>query len=116
MTQEGVHRPTWQTEPCPPWCVTDHREDDLVADRIHDSHAVTLSAWTPDDTEADAVPRELFIAAYKRNDSTETWVYLGHPDPRAGGITLALDSAARLAGDLAGFAESIRNATHESVD
>jgi hypothetical protein len=37
---EGDPRPpTWLTEPCPPWCARDHREQDHPEDRYHQSAA-----------------------------------------------------------------------------
>lgn len=33
------NRPQWLTEPCPKWCATTHRLDDLPDDRLH------FSAW-----------------------------------------------------------------------
>ncbi|MCX6401635.1 MAG: hypothetical protein NTX33_17115 [Propionibacteriales bacterium] len=33
----GSSSPTWLDEPCPPWCVRDHEEDDHPEDRYHQS-------------------------------------------------------------------------------
>jgi hypothetical protein len=33
MTVVLTRRPAWQTAPCPPWCTTVHKDDDLPGDR-----------------------------------------------------------------------------------
>jgi hypothetical protein len=35
--QTGPPCPTWLDEPCPAWCAREHREDDHLEDRFHQS-------------------------------------------------------------------------------
>ncbi len=90
-------RPSWQTDTCPEWCVSEHREDDLPADRFHDSVGTYLTAMTEDPEVAQGARAvELSLALFRRCGTQEDWLHLSTPDEAAVRITLTPESARRL--------------------
>jgi len=91
-------RPSWQHEPCPPWCVTEHHEDDLLGDRFHDSAGTYLTVSVPDeDAPAGTSAAELFLSRFRRVGEPEEWIHLevdAHVQP---GLTISPESARALA-------------------
>lgn len=102
MTQPPVHRPSWQHDECPSWCITHHDEDDLPEDRFHDSVSIYLPAVIPDlsSPTKPAVATELMIVTSRRYGTSEDWVFIGQPDVVRNGLTLSPESARRLTAEL----------------
>lgn len=100
MTAQSRPKPTWQTDECPTWCVTEHRENDHPQDRFHDSHGIYLPAilGIPDETQADPAPEavELLVVRSRRCGTNEDWVFIGEPDRPRQRLLLSAESAARL--------------------
>lgn len=107
------HRPTWQVDTCPPWCVVLHAEDDLEGDRVHVSTSMSVPARqllgsTPRPGHArldevlpgspDALDRtahtDLAVAVHRRDGARTTWVYAGDGSVQL--LELTAESWARL--------------------
>ena len=86
-------RPSWQADGCPPWCVSEHREDDHPDDRFHDS----APALVPSVLGPDGVAADLLVVTSRRCDTANDWVFVGHPERAAEGLVLSRESARRLA-------------------
>lgn len=98
MTTER-DRPSWQAEPCPPWCVVLHAQDDHPRDRTHVSASMSVPARqllggdgtrvSPfADPEPAAAPggaeahdrtatTDLAVCVHRRDGAATTWLYVG---------------------------------------
>lgn len=83
MVSGGV-RPGWQREPCPPWCVVEHAEDDHPDDRRHVSAGIEVPVMAlvgvleGADGHRDRVEaRRLVVCAQRRDGEPDTWLYVG---------------------------------------
>lgn len=92
----GQSGPTWLTEPCPSWCVRDHREDDHPDDRYHQSEPTIVPAIAGD---GDAVPAtdslmavDLSVRVGRHLDDELTWVAIETMGPGPG-MMLSAESA-----------------------
>ena len=107
------HRPTWQVDTCPPWCVVLHAEDDLEGDRVHVSTSMSVparqllgGAARPVHAQPDEVPprspesldrtahADLAVAVHRRDGARTTWVYAGDGSVQL--LELTAESWARL--------------------
>lgn len=90
-------QPSWQDEPCPPWCIREHVEDDLVLDRYHQGEASTLSVMMSTDPgeprAATFEAAELMIRVGRFDGERTSWVAIEPVSPR---MTLTAESARRL--------------------
>lgn len=92
-----ARRPSWQHEPCPPWCVVEHREEDLPDDRVHDSKGACLTVSTPDpSTPSQTRPLELTLVRYRHLDEHEDWLHLTIGEGEHPGLTLSPEGARAL--------------------
>lgn len=90
-------RPSWQHEPCPPWCAVEHREGDLPDDRVHDSEGTTLTVSTPDtSTPSQTRPLELTLVRFRRLTEHEDWLHLTIGEGNEPGLTLSPEGARAL--------------------
>lgn len=99
VTMESAEssRPSWQTDGCPMWCVSDHREEDFPEDRFHDSAPTVVPVIVPgDDTARIPETTALHIVTSRRCGGTEDWIFIGQPDRACRGLTLSRESAHRL--------------------
>lgn len=77
--------PSWLSEPCPPWCVADHKETDHPADRVHDSAAVEVPGVilirVADGDGVRMVPDAVgvYLERCRRVGERQDWVVLGTP-------------------------------------
>lgn len=95
-------RPTWLTEPCPPWCVRDHAESDHAEDRYHQSEGSWVAALMEDATPGPAVARttDLVVRLVRRLGEATTWVRVEEAEG-ALSLRLSAGSALRLADAIA---------------
>lgn len=113
--QSDPTRASWQSEPCPAWCVRHHQDDDHPDDRYHDSgttevptlfaardHAAGPGRWAMDSGE-------IMIITSRHVDSTETITFVGRDDRLGQALTMTPDSAARLAEALTRHVAALRN-------
>lgn len=95
--ESASSKPNWQSDDCPAWCVSQHREDDLPEDRFHDSAPVCVPAAVPDDSANQSAQLvELHIVTSRRCGSQDDWVFIGQPDLARRGLTVSPESAGRL--------------------
>ncbi|WP_392390977.1 DUF6907 domain-containing protein [Nocardioides sp. LHD-245] len=94
-------RPTWLAEPCPPWCLREHDEDDHPDDREHRGEAVDLAVVA---TGEDAVPvtdalapLELVVQLHRRVGAPVEWVSIEPAEARQPRLALTRGSARALA-------------------
>ena len=97
MTAPSRPRPSWQHEPCPPWCVVEHDEADQPADRIHDSAGRYTAAVLGGPLEDEQTATELLILMSRRSGDPRDWVFLGQPDRGGHHLSLSRESAIRVA-------------------
>ena len=77
-------RPSWQSEPCPAWCVGGHQENDHPDDRVHRSTSfpvpVVLRRSEPEgERMARRIEHDDFEVALSRVDGeSDTWLYVGN--------------------------------------
>lgn len=97
--------PTWLTEPCPPWCVREHREDDHPEDRKHESDATLFPAVvaTFDPKEERSRPCEFVVTLSRRVGAAETWLFIGEAEGGEHRILTTPASAVRLLGAVSGL-------------
>ncbi len=95
--------PSWQSRPCPPWCVRTHREDDHPDDRFHDSRSTRVPVVLLD-RDVDAGPgrwshdlTDLAIVVSQHDTADEVVVLVGREDDTRQQLHLSAESAARLA-------------------
>ena len=93
-------RPSWQVDPCPAWCVGDHREEDHPDDRQHRSASVAVpvvvrrTAVQHDALVRAAESAEFEVGVSRRDGEQDTWLYLGE-GPGAS-LEVSAESAERL--------------------
>jgi len=72
-------RPSWLTEPCPPWCTREHHEDDHPEDRIHQDDGVVIPVVLAeiDSATMRPTPRAVELVIRKVGpiaDDRSTWI------------------------------------------
>jgi hypothetical protein len=91
-------RPSWQAEPCPPWCDREHDESDIALDRYHQGEPHTISvlaSTTPEEPRQDTFsPADLVIRTGRYIDESADWIAIDSTQTR---MILTVDSALRLA-------------------
>lgn len=92
--------PAWQTDDCPAWCVVGHRDDDLPADRVHDSAGLLLTvALAPPGLQGgDDQPEttELTLRTSRPCGQRTDWIFIGEEHRRRQHVHLSRESAHRL--------------------
>lgn len=80
-------RPAWQHEPCPPWCVTTHHEDDHPDDRQHQGLIHTIpgvklvQTMLEDGTMCHhAEATTLFVVRHQYLGEQDEWITIGDED------------------------------------
>lgn len=90
-------QPSWQAEPCPPWCIREHAEHDIALDRYHQGEATTLSILMSADPreprEDTFAPADVMIRIGRYAGESADWVAIETAAPR---MTLTAESARRL--------------------
>jgi hypothetical protein len=93
-------RPTWLDEPCPPWCLREHDEDDHPEDREHRGAAIDVAVVA---TGEDAVPvtdalshLDLVVQLHRRVGGPEEWVSIEPAEARQPRLALTRGSARAL--------------------
>lgn len=100
-------RAIWQTEPCPPWCTQDHRDDDHPDDRYHDSAVTRVPVILIERDHAAGPGRwereagEITIVTSRHADTAEVVTFIGRDDGPGQQLTLTPEGAARLAAAIA---------------
>jgi len=94
------HWPSWQTGPCPSWCVQQHQEEDFPDDRKHQSQIVAVPAvWldqsTLDEPADELVAGHLHLVVWQRIGTAETMVSLAD-EGYNGCFEVSFESANRL--------------------
>lgn len=108
-------RASWQSEPCPPWCVRVHADDDHPDDRYHDSAETQVPAILaerkPDEGPGRWVHEEaeVTIVTSRYADATEMVTFIGSGDRHDQQLSLSPESAARLAAALQRHLTSLRD-------
>lgn len=97
-------------QPCPPWCVASHAEEDEPHGRRHRTRArvipvVLPAAGGPGHEVAES--GEMVLEAHRRIGGQETWVYLG--DGAGQRLEVSAESAARVAAGLAQMVRGLRS-------
>ena len=91
-------QPSWQAEPCPPWCDREHDEDDIALDHYHQGEATTLPvlmSTAPEEPRAATfAPVDLVIRVGQYAGEGVDWIAIESTRTR---MTLTVDSARRLA-------------------
>lgn len=96
-------RASWQTEPCPSWCVREHQDDDHPDDRYHDSDTTVVSAVMADRDRGGGSgswtheTAELAIVTSRYDDSTQLITFIGRDDRPDQHLIMTPESAGRLA-------------------
>lgn len=96
-------RATWQAEPCPPWCVREHHDDDHPDDRYHDSEATLIPAVVAERDLPGGPGRytrettELAIVTSRHDDSPDLITFIGRGDRADQQLIMTPESAAHLA-------------------
>lgn len=76
-------RPSWQADPCPPWCTDEHSERDHPDDRVHRSRSagvpvVARRAWFEGEgIRRSAEAADFEVALARVDGEPETWLYVG---------------------------------------
>lgn len=94
-------KPSWLTEPCPPWCVVDHGLQVIEADRRHEAEAVAVPVivrqpprcTTIGQRPSSATVDEVDLAIFRDVDGDETWVVIADGTQS---IEFTLESASRV--------------------
>ncbi|GHS88885.1 hypothetical protein AGMMS50218_13790 [Actinomycetota bacterium] len=78
------HRPAWQRDECPAWCVVVHADDDHPHDHKHvsASRAVPVVALAGSTDGGGAgrdrdVADEMVVCLQRRDGGPDTWLYVG---------------------------------------
>jgi len=100
MTDPSRSRPSWQCEPCPAWCVVEHDEADLTADRVHDSAGRYTPAVLGGPLEGEQTATELLILMSRRSGDAGDWVFVGQPERDGQHLSLSRESALRVAREI----------------
>ncbi|WP_244931823.1 hypothetical protein [Nocardioides sp. W7] len=97
--------PSWSIEPCPPWCVREHREDDHPEDRYHQGEAAQLPVVAG---HTDTIPMtatlqavELTIRQGRHHGHALEWLAIEADDQHSLRLLLTLESARSLTTHLA---------------
>lgn len=96
-------RASWQAEPCPPWCVREHHDNDHPDDRYHDSDTTLVSAVMADRDRLGGTGRwthetaELAIVTSRYDDTTQLITFIGRDDRPDQHLVMTPESAERLA-------------------
>ena len=94
-------RPSWQVDPCPPWCAVDHGERDHPDDRVHRSATETVAVvarrtgFEGARIRRTAEATELDVALSRVDGDGQTWLYVGSGPAMA--IEVSAESGRRLA-------------------
>jgi len=95
-------QPSWQVEPCPPWCVREHDEDDIALDRYHQGEPsrlqVSMSTTPEEPREATFATVALTLRTGRYVGESVDWIAIEPVAPR---MTLTAESARRLGQRLA---------------
>lgn len=100
-------RAEWQSEPCPPWCIRAHHDDDPPDDRFHDSATTQVPViFAVRDHDAGPgrythEPGQVSIVTSRHVDSDDVVVFIGCEDNADQQLNLTVESSARLAGSIA---------------
>jgi hypothetical protein len=89
-------RPTWLTEPCPHWCVAEHRQDDHPDDRVHRGESTTLAGFLAHGavpTEFEEEPAHLVIQVMRPVGGSTTWVEVRETEGARHRLTVTLATA-----------------------
>lgn len=93
--------PSWQREPCPPWCVREHDEDDIPLDRYHQSAPsllpILMSGYPEEPRSSTFVPAELTVRVGRYSTEVVEWVAIEPVALSAPRLVLTAESAYRLA-------------------
>lgn len=104
--------PSWLSNPCPPWCSTEHQETDPPADRFHQSATrliAVIEGSEPSSAEAgSAQASEVALTATSTASDPEIWISIRNQEYPQHGIELTLESAARLNRALGDFLKTIQ--------
>ncbi|WP_235737994.1 DUF6907 domain-containing protein [Nocardioides alcanivorans] len=86
-------------EACPPWCRSNHLEQDHPDDHYHDSAAAYVPVLLGRGTgqgQVEAVQTELLIVTSRKSGHHEDWLFIGEPDRPGQHLQLSRESARRL--------------------
>lgn len=101
--------PRWKPDLCPPWCVSEHDEDDLPADQFHDSAGAAVPVIICERADVEQpYGTDLLLTLVRRFETREDWLHLSAPEAGMRGVTLTLESARRLG-------QALLNATDSPV-
>ncbi|WP_182377222.1 hypothetical protein [Nocardioides sp. WS12] len=93
----GSSTPTWLDEPCPPWCVRAHLEDDHPEDRYHQSEpsffAGVAGAGDQVPLTASLTPLTLTIRIGRHVGEATPWVVIESLEARHPRLVLAEKAA-----------------------
>ncbi len=96
----GSSSPTWLDEPCPPWCVRDHEEDDHPEDRYHQSEPSLFAAIAGSGDQvpmtASLAPLTLGIHLGRHVGETRAWVVIESLETRHPRMVLTEEAAVAL--------------------
>ncbi|WP_244931802.1 hypothetical protein [Nocardioides sp. W7] len=97
--------PSWLVEPCPPWCVREHREDDHPEDRYHQSQASHLPVVAG---STDTIPMtdsleavDVVVRRGRHLGEVVEWLAIESDDLRSLRLLLTVESATALTSALA---------------
>ncbi|MEG9227508.1 DUF6907 domain-containing protein [Aeromicrobium sp. Sec7.5] len=100
MIDPSRSRPPWQHDPCPAWCVVEHDEADLLADRVHDSAGRYTPAVLGGPLEGEQATTELLILMSRRSGDAGEWVFVGQPERDGHHLSLSREGAVRVAHEI----------------
>lgn len=92
-----------RSEPCPPWCIREHHDDDHPDDRYHDSAATRVPViFAERDHQAGPgrwahVRGEISIITSRYVGSADVVVFIGREEQPDRQLNLTVEGAARLA-------------------
>lgn len=94
-------QPSWQREPCPPWCIREHDEDDIPLDRYHQGEPSLLPVLMsdhPEEPRGDTfAPVDLTIRVGRYVTEVVDWVAIEPVALSVARMVLTAESAERLA-------------------
>jgi hypothetical protein len=94
-------QPSWQREPCPPWCIREHDEHDIPLDRYHQGEPsvlpVLISTGPEEPRVATFEPVDLTLRVGRYAGEVVDWVAIEPVDLTVPRMVLAAESADRLA-------------------
>lgn len=94
-------QPSWQREPCPRWCVREHRESDLPLDRYHQGTPwaipVAMSTDPAEPRTTTFATVEVSVHAGRYVGELVDWVAIEPLGPEPQRLVLTAESAQRLA-------------------